>query len=388
MSQTQKDVKKTIRKLKRQRQTSVDAECWEEYSEIFQLQQDQVIIQYHLALRAKQVEPETTEDDVREDTMAQLGGWSQLESIAETHTRGHSNWFNLFATSKLGLDLEGGVTRRDTGKQIDYAAAMVKAYCPDPIPDDIRWDPVLSRWVEGGDPEAKNMGAIHAVHLFPWAQVDVMDDIFGKGTAEEIYSPLNGIFLHHKIAHAFEKGYIAIVPDVDPERQDERRHRSREWESQPIKEYKVIVVSQDPAVAEKINFDKERYGMATLQELHGRKLVFKTDFRPGARYLWWAFLNTILRTAWASDEKTVHHAGVRNVTQYWGICGRYVMQNQLLGFVEELGQDADGILEHGIEDEGDKEPNLCAVSVAVCDAIERSVRRQKGDEDDEDDRDE
>ncbi|KAF4458750.1 hypothetical protein FALBO_14504 [Fusarium albosuccineum] len=47
-----------------------------------------------------------------------------------------------------------------------------------------------------------------------------MDDIFGKGSVDEIFSPLNGLFLHVKVEAALDKGLIAIVPDVDLEPAD------------------------------------------------------------------------------------------------------------------------------------------------------------------------
>lgn len=223
-----------------------------------------------------------------------------------------------------------------------------------------------------------------------------MDDIFGKGASSEIFSAVNGLFLDTEIEDALNKGLIAIVPDVDLEPrnpqlpqddQDERQQRIREWESQPIKEFKVVVVNKLSPEVTKIKFLKDQEGVATLMDLHNRKLVFKTDFRPRARYVWWTFLNTILRTAWNAklNHGNVQHVEVRKATRYWGTRGRYVKENQLLGFIEELGQDVNSILNCAINDEGegDKEPSSCGVTVAAYDAIERSLQAQVKDEDEE-----
>lgn len=396
------DIKKARKAFKRQ--VSMDAEYWENYSTLIQLNQTHVGLQSKLSLQSftEQAGTNVTEDDWHhrpeaQDLMAQLHGWEQFGSIAKKHISkmqerfksGRQNWVNLFATSKLGFNLEGGVGRRDTSHQSNFAQEMVKAYCPDTSnsqPKNHRWDPVLRRW---GHSEL-----IHAAHLFPWAQKDFMNDIFGDGAIEEIFKPCNGLFLHVDLEKALDKGHIAIVPDVELEPrnphspqddQAERQDRIREWESKSVKEYKVIVVSQQRTVIEKIIFHKDdNYGVSTLQDLHNRKLIFKTTSRPRARYVWWAFLNTILRTAWTSKngDQNVQHAEVRKVTRYWGTRGRYVMQNQLLGFIEELGQDVNSIVDYAITEEGNEEADPCAITVAVCDAIQRSAsaQKEKGDE--------
>ena len=45
-----------------------------------------------------------------------------------------------------------------------------------------------------------------------------MDAIFGEGSQSELFSAVNGLFLHKEIEAALDKGVIAIVPDVDLER--------------------------------------------------------------------------------------------------------------------------------------------------------------------------
>lgn len=46
-----------------------------------------------------------------------------------------------------------------------------------------------------------------------------------------------------------------------------------------------------PLIASRIAFDG-------LSDLHERKLHFKTDFRPRARYVWWTFLSAVLQARW------------------------------------------------------------------------------------------
>jgi hypothetical protein len=74
-----------------------------------------------------------------------------------------------------------------------------------------------------------------------------------------------------------------------------------------------------------------------LLELHNRKLKSLTDFRPRARYIWWTFLFSILKTAWDVQGKNDHyyanvqHLEVTKATRYWGTIGRYVKKGQILG---------------------------------------------------------
>jgi hypothetical protein len=48
----------------------------------------------------------------------------------------------------------------------------------------------------------------------PWINIpSMMDQIFGKGSIDDIFSPCNGLLLHK---HALEKGYLADIDPQDP----------------------------------------------------------------------------------------------------------------------------------------------------------------------------
>ncbi|KAF4976145.1 hypothetical protein FZEAL_7164 [Fusarium zealandicum] len=390
---TTRDLAVASKKLKRQ--VSLDADYWTRYREVAQLQEQRLMIESHIELRRfatdhpdKDWESEEEADSLRRQCL----GWRQSRSIMSKHIAklgdraksSRESWVRLFITSKVGLDLPGRAGPRDSSAQANMAQAMDEAYCPVPIFDGYRWDPVLHIWYESE--------VIHAAHLFPWRQSQSMDDIFGKGSVSEIFSPLNGLFLHKTVEAALDKGLIAIVPDVDLEpagpdlpELDRQEHsdRCREWESRVIKDYKVIVLNKTSPEVNKVKFPSERFRISTLLELDGRKLVFKTDFRPRARYIWWTFLNTVLHTAWHQSQKNnVQHQEVRKSTRYWGSRGNYVKENQLLGFVEELGQDVESILSVQADSEGEglydrpgKEPEYQAVGALVHEAISKAGRR-------------
>lgn len=176
-----------------------------------------------------------------------------------------------------------------------------------------------------------------------------MDSIFGKGSRSEIFSPLNGLFLHER-----------------------------------VKDYKLIVVNKFNSNVKKAIFIEE--DIKTVLDLDGRKLTFLTDFRPRARYLYWTFVNATICTRWdhTDDENNIAVREVQKGTRYWGTQGRYVKENQLLGFVEELGHELQSSLELGLDGVGNEEPEFDGVAVVVTNAIHQAVESQKGKEEEED----
>lgn len=376
----------------------MDDEYWDRYLEISQLHQDHAQMESQIGLRKFQETPGQSWYDQPDAQSLKLqhDSWSQWDSIMKKHVKriqnrvasGRETFVRLFTTSKVGLDLPAGVGRRDSSLQSNFVASMIKAYCPDPPAIDHRWEPVLQKWMDDD--------CVHAAHLFPYRQSPCMDEIFGKGASEELFAPENGLFLHKHIENALNKGLLAIVPDLDLDPADpqfplndqqERQNRVKEWENWPVKDYKIVIIDKDNNRVKNTKlFIVEDFGFQTLGELDGRKLVFKTNFRPRARYIWWTYLNTILRTAWNQQGKdgNVQHHEVRKATRYWGTRGRYVMQNQLLGFVEEIGHDVESILEQGDDNEDTQEPGLEAVVAIVQEAMVSSLQHDKKEGEDSD----
>lgn len=224
---------------------------------------------------------------------------------------------------------------------------MIQAYCPG-YEDSRRWDPVLHEWF--------SKHSAHVAPLFPYGQQNSMDAISGKGSIDEIFTPLNGLFLHTNVEKALDNGWIAIVPDVNLTRSDcedkqqgagERlaRHNDiKEWQAQGSRKYKVVVIAENNSN----DLDKKYFwntkladeGIDCLRSLDGRKLVFQTEFRPRARYLWWTFASALIKAAWTQkkkDEKNVLAQEILKTNLYWGTQGRYVKDSMLMAMVEELG---------------------------------------------------
>ena len=384
--------------------TSFDSTFWSTNINIAQLQQDRAAMESRLGFlelakgNRQMTEEEWESADAAQKLKQQYLGYSQKETITTRQVtrlekragQFRDTFFWLFTSAKTGLNISTGVGTRDSSAQSNFVAAMRQAYCPSE--DEMaRWDPVLG--------ERIHAGISSAAHLYPWRQVDSMDAIFGKGSRDEIFSPLNGLFLHTDIEKALDYGFIAIVPDTELEPRNplqplddlaERQQRIKDWESQPVKDYKVVVIDakrKEVSTRKVLNHGE----LIPLSALHGRRLQFKTDFRPRARYVWWTFLSAVLQAGWRAGKGGTNpvESEVRKTVRYWGSRGPYVKKNMLLGFVEELGQDVDSILENSIveEEDGPEESDPHGVAIATSEIIRKAEVQEKTEEDSDEDED-
>lgn len=141
------------------------------------------------------------------------------------------------------------------------------------------------------------------------------------------------MMIYFKIEKVFDTGAIVIVPDL-PERP--LLSALQQWMQTEVRDYKVRII--DPAG---IRMDKfiMTIGGLRWRDLDGRKLKFKGDFRPAARYLYFHYCLQILRRAWRAGPG--QHAAFTLQEELgkpvWATPGRYIPKNMLLAFVDELG---------------------------------------------------
>ena len=100
-------------------------------------------------------------------------------------------------------------------------------------------------------------------------------------------------------------GHFTIVLNVS-------ENQIKTWQGAEPKEYKIRVLDPDhPTMAEYIKEDER-----TWRELDNCKLVFKSDFTPRARYLYFAHCETLLRPSFAGKHLEVARAELRK--KFWG----------------------------------------------------------------------
>jgi hypothetical protein len=252
-----------------------------------------------------------------------------------------------------------------------------------------------------------------------------VDTIFGAGSSKELFSWRNGLVLHKVVETALDKGVIAIVPllrpnprfekikrlrkDMEARGLDDRRKLKEEciklrdeinqedneklledknlvrsWEKTEPKEYMTIVLDwkhpklKDPQILHSF--------ISKLEQLHNWPVQFLTSARPRARYVWWTFLRAMTCLNWRSPKGMEMPIAkeVQKGVRFWGIRGRYVKENQLRGFVEELGQDIESILENRLEDENnDPHPSPDPEALGVIAAENFRANPLEEDSDDE-----
>ncbi|KAI0888328.1 uncharacterized protein GGS22DRAFT_185707 [Annulohypoxylon maeteangense] len=333
---------------------------------------------------------------------------SQSTRLSKQHPLLES-WVKLFFGAASGFGLgAASFGRRSSQEQSKMRAEMMDKYHEGESQEkkkDKIWEPVCGAWLRSE--------WVHAAHLYPAKSIEHMDIIFGEGAKKELMTASNGLFLCPDIEKALELGYIAIVPDVrlEPDVNEDpntdminRRQHVKDWENSDPKEYKLIVLENSKSLRKRLSTVFEFssvYNIQSVKDLDGRRLTFRTNFRPRARFMWWTYLNAVVNLSYRN--KPTRGIGVDKEVElgnrYWGTRGKYVKRNQLLGFVEHLGQDVASIsstlvLEHGIKEEGEEElPNATAVVVVANTTIRKASSNLSnlgigGDSDEEDDGDE
>lgn len=351
-----KELREARKRMKRY--VSMDADYWDQYHNVAVLTQENAQIEsqrgLESVLKAKKAASKWYNSDEGQRLQQQYTSWKQAgdtirrqqEKTDNRKADSREGWLKLFITSKIGMGLvakDTGLGARDTSDQSNFKKALIDTYNPLSVRNVKRclWEPVIGNWYE----------SLQGAHLFPYAQGLFMDDIFGKGAREELFSPKNGLLLHRNVKHALEKGFAMIVPDVDLEPADpdfplgdkqERDNRLKAWKRAKTKEYKFIV-PDDKHAAVNEQFLGPNRKLITIAQLNGKRLEFKSNRRPRARYVWWTFFNAILRRSWSQKltEGNMQHKEVQKRTLYWGSDGSYIKKSQILGCIEEIGHDVE-----------------------------------------------
>ncbi|KAI1439733.1 hypothetical protein F5Y02DRAFT_425018 [Annulohypoxylon stygium] len=331
---------------------------------------------------------------------------SQTARLAKHHPILES-WINLFFGAASGFRLgTASYGPRDNQEQSRMRSEMVDKYHAEKREEGSVWEPVCGAWLRSE--------WVHAAHLYPSKSIEHADIIFGKGAQDEIMTAVNGLFLCPDVEEILKLGYITIVPDVHLEAESKedpiidlglRQKYVKDWGSTNLKEYKVVILDRnglESRIRVMLKYPQV-YNIRSVDDLDGRRLKFLTDFRPSARYMWWAFLSSVVNSSYRN--RATGGIGVDKEVElgnrYWGTRGRYVKRNQLLGFVEYLGQDIESIssssiMEHGIDEEvGEETPNTAAVVVVADTTVGQASSNlsrlgiensdEESDEDEEDD---
>ncbi|DAA73861.1 TPA_exp: Uncharacterized protein A8136_3847 [Trichophyton benhamiae CBS 112371] len=157
-----------------------------------------------------------------------------------------------------------------------------------------------------------------AAHIFPLSYgQQAMDNIFGKDTHEEINTARNGLFLPSEFEPAFDAYQVVIVPHGPVTSQP------REWQ----------VILLDHSGLKEVPV----CGM-TFGQLHKMKLIFPTESRPRAKYLYFHFILGIL--SYYCPQKFMGGVDTELLDQLtiaWGSKGNYIVDDVIHGLLERVG---------------------------------------------------
>ena len=253
------------------------------------------------------------------------------------------------AGTGLGVKISRG--QRDNSLQSNFVAELMTkmdSRHPDPLSTAI-WCPATgSYWPKH---------ATTAGHIFPSKCGEAtMEAIFGRpeGRQSELFRAENGILWSTEAKERFEGGHFVIVPDIvdQPTQQDVDA-----WEVSNPREYKIRVVNPDHYLMTHLIWGTGKI----WADLDNERMKFKTNFRPRARYLYFAYCVAMLRRSFAGKHLETSRAELR--TNFWGAPGRYMREGMLLGFVEEMGHDYEHLLEGAIKEE-DAVADITAIAAA------------------------
>lgn len=251
------------------------------------------------------------------------------------------SFMKLFTTSSMGLAIKDtGAGQRNTSQQSNFRTDMIQAYEAKHPSEEWLWCPILGDYTDEDD--------VQASHLFPCMNgQDTMDAIFGKTRPEELFSPRNGLLMCRKLERYFDAGKFVIVPDIPSVQENAWVSTVKGWLSREPQEYRVRLIDPD---WEKKDQRISRLRELTFAQLEGRKLRFRSGFRPAARYLYFHYCVQILRMCWqhSSQGKSSQAAAILQAEKgkpVWGSAGRYLPRNMLLALVEEMGHEYSFVLD-------------------------------------------
>ncbi|KAL8897497.1 MAG: hypothetical protein Q9207_007192, partial [Kuettlingeria erythrocarpa] len=172
-----------------------------------------------------------------------------------------------------------------------------------------------------------------AIQLFPYRSGQAtMSTIFGPEADRELFSPRNGMLVAKCIAPAIKQGFLLIVPHLDDEATDKDFAR---WYASDPKDYRIKIPDHNcNQVSDFIEFNHRSF-----LDLDGTRVEFHSDARPGSRYLYYFYMQSLLRQAWRFTEQyPPSDALVAELSRpYWGTASCCTDTDWAIGMAEAMG---------------------------------------------------
>ncbi|UKZ84362.1 uncharacterized protein TrAFT101_000272 [Trichoderma asperellum] len=201
---------------------------------------------------------------------------------------------------------------RDADAQQRFRAKVLKAYGA--ADGHAAWCAISGQWHDASLIKAAhivryNVGEPSAQHLF-----GPSNDKDGH-----LMGAKNGIPIHQVYEQALDEARLVIVPDGD---QENGQASTSGW--------KVYWLYEADA-------KKRSLALPSGSELHGRSLQFQNDFRPAARYLYFAFCMSILRRQRHDVPGWWRDYLIDGVGKVWATPGSYLRNSTLRKIAHQVG---------------------------------------------------
>lgn len=280
-------------------------------------------------------------------------------------------FIKLWTAAKDGLNITvtAGAGRRNSRMQSNFRQNLIdvsKSHHPDPELDTM-WCPIRRIWTYD----------VRAAHLFAYHHgQEMMTSIFGVDAIGELFSTRNGIIMSAPAEERFDKGLFVLVPDVDSTSQ----HSVDIWNASTPKEYKIRVLNKDdPLMQRAFTIDGPKQKEKWI-DLDGRRVAFRSDHRPRARYLYFHYCCSVLRRSWNHNQHWDH---LRNEIKnnLWATPGPYLRKAMLAAIAEELGHGLENAIMQGCKDPDSPMKDIDETAlVCVNDQIRVTSRSDQEDE--------
>lgn len=245
------------------------------------------------------------------------------------------------AKDSLNITITAGAGRRNSTMQSNFRQNLIdvsNSHHPDPELETM-WCPIQRIWIT----------SVSAAHLFTYHHgQQMMTSIFGVDAIGELFSTRNGILISEAAKERFDQGLFVLVPDIDSTSQ----HSVDIWNASDPKEYKIRVLNKDdPLMHRAFTIDGPKQKEKWI-DLDGRRVAFRTNYRPRARYLYFHYCCSILRRSWNHNQHwdLLKNEIANNMWATPGLYTPYLRKAMLAAIAEELGHGLENAIMKGCKD--------------------------------------
>ncbi|KAI9767944.1 MAG: hypothetical protein M1839_004308 [Geoglossum umbratile] len=219
--------------------------------------------------------------------------------------------------------------KRSSAMQSEMRRSTIKAYnATHPATDDSPEKGWLQCQVTG---EFFPDNTVKAAHIVPASLgTELATYIFGEEKGTRIFSVDNCLILHTDIERAFDNGNIVILP-VD-------------LTKTPIRRWRVALVNDSCR-----NQGLYMKSVNILGDLDGKELVFQTQQRPAARFLYYHFVVTLLRCRQYKQPGWERVWAMLKTNRPWPTPGPYLRRSMLMALAQAVGNVDEAEMEKLVE---------------------------------------